>query len=141
MGFGVNTLGILKVRGCCGFSAEGALEKMETSWKSALRVMVSDGGSRGVVRIPVSSPYIEVRMDTSGLYTLVKACTDTSGIYTPTRHTGHTHTLHLTYTIDKHSLRPRPTHTIYRPELHVKSTRPSYACNLRLILAHTYNTS
>ena len=46
MGFGVNTLGRLKVGGCCVFSAEEALEKMELSWESALRVMVSDGGSR-----------------------------------------------------------------------------------------------
>ena len=51
MGFGVNTLGSLKVGGCCGFSAEEALEKMVLSWKSALRVMVSDGGSRGFLLI------------------------------------------------------------------------------------------
>ena len=47
MGFGVNTLGSLKVGGCCGFSAEEALEKMELSWKSVLRMMVLDGGSKG----------------------------------------------------------------------------------------------
>ena len=35
-------------------------------------------------RIPVSSPYIEVRMDTSGTYALIKARTDTSEIYAPT---------------------------------------------------------
>ena len=46
MGFGVNTLGSLKVGGCCVFIAEEALDKMELSWESALRVMVSDGGSR-----------------------------------------------------------------------------------------------
>ena len=46
MGFGVNTLGSLKVGGCCGFSAYESLENMESSWKSALRVMVSDDGSR-----------------------------------------------------------------------------------------------
>ena len=64
------------------------------------------------VRIPVSSTYIEVRMDTSGPYALVKARTYTSGIYTLTQHTGHTHTLHVTYTIDKHSLRARFTHRV-----------------------------
>ena len=37
-----------------------------------------------IVRIPVSSPYVEVSMDTSGTYALVKSRTDTSGIYTPT---------------------------------------------------------
>ena len=46
MGFEVNSLGSLKVRSCSSFSAKGALEKMELSCKSALRVMVSDGGSR-----------------------------------------------------------------------------------------------
>ena len=46
MGSGENTLGSLKVGGCCGFIEEEALEKMELSWKSALRVMVSDCGSR-----------------------------------------------------------------------------------------------
>ena len=46
IGFGVNTLVSLNVGGCCVFSAEEALEKMEFSWESALRVMVSDGGSR-----------------------------------------------------------------------------------------------
>ena len=47
MGAGVNTLGSLNVGGCCGFSAEDVLENMESSLKSALRVLVSDGGSRG----------------------------------------------------------------------------------------------
>ena len=65
------------------------------------------------MRIPVSSPYIEVRVDTSGPYALVKARTDTSGIFTPTQHTGHIHTLHVTYTIDKHSLRARFPRAIY----------------------------
>ena len=51
MGFGVNTLGRLKVGGYWGFSAEEALENIESSWKSALRVMVSDGGSRGFLLI------------------------------------------------------------------------------------------
>ena len=46
MVFVVNTLISLKVGGCSSFSAEEALEKMKSSWKSALRVMVSDGGSR-----------------------------------------------------------------------------------------------
>ena len=51
MGFGVNTLGSLKVGGCFGFSAEEALEKIELSWESALRVMISDGVSRGFLLI------------------------------------------------------------------------------------------
>ena len=38
---------IQKWGGCRGFSAEEELEKMESSWESTLRVMVSDGGSRG----------------------------------------------------------------------------------------------
>ena len=85
------------------------------------------------VRIPVSSPYIEVPMDTSGPYALVKARTDTSGIYTPTRHTGHTHTLHVTYTIDKHSLRARFPRAIYTTRTRFTSTL--YA---RTIYAPTY---
>ena len=40
IGFGMNTLGSLKIGVCCGFSAEEALYNMESSWKSALRVMV-----------------------------------------------------------------------------------------------------
>ena len=96
-------------------------------------------------------------MDTSGTYTLIKARTDTSGIYTPTRHTGHMHTLHVTYTIDKNSLRARFTRTIYAhnlhdtytiykhtyartiyaPDLRVQSTRPTYAYNLRARLTRT----
>ena len=81
------------------------------------------------VRISVSSPYIEVRMDTSGPYALVKARTDTSGIYTPTRHTGHAHTLHVTYMIDKHSLRAQFTRSIYTIRTIFTSTL--YAYNLR----------
>ena len=46
MNFGVNTLKSLKFGGCCGFSVEEASEKMGLSWKSALCIMVSDGGSR-----------------------------------------------------------------------------------------------
>ena len=49
--FGVNTIGSLKLGGCCGFSSEEAWENMKLSLKSALRVMVSDGGSRGVLLI------------------------------------------------------------------------------------------
>ena len=88
-----------------------------------------------------------------------------SGICTSTRHTGHTHTLHVTYTIDKHSLRarfmrtiytictrftkhtlraynlrPQYTRTIYALELRVQSTLPTYAYNLRLSLARTRYT-
>ena len=51
MGFGVNTLGSLKLGNCCGLSAEEALENIEPSWKRALRVMVLDGGSRGFLSI------------------------------------------------------------------------------------------
>ena len=40
MGFGVNTIGSLKVGGCCDFIVEEALENMELSWKSSLHVMV-----------------------------------------------------------------------------------------------------
>ena len=103
--------------------------------------------------IPVSSPYIAVRMDTSGPYALVKARTDTSGIYTPARHTGHTHTLHVTYTIDKHSLRarfPRAIYTartsftitlyartIHAPYIRVQSMLPNYVYNLRAQLTRT----
>ena len=105
------------------------------------------------VRIPVCSPYIEVSMDTSGPYALVKACTGTSGINTPTLHTGHTHTLHVTYTIGKHSLRARFTHaiytictrstrtlyacTIYAPDKGVQSSRPNYVYNVRAQLTLT----
>ena len=46
IGFGLNTIGRTKVGDCCVFSAEEALDKMELSWEIALRVMVSDGGSR-----------------------------------------------------------------------------------------------
>ena len=44
VGFGVKTL--RNLGGCCGFIAEEAFQNVEPSWKSALRVMVSDGGSR-----------------------------------------------------------------------------------------------
>ena len=84
-----------------------------------------------------------------------------SGICTPTRHTGHTHTLHVTYTIDQHILStyftrpiyttrtiftsiltrvqftPPPTRTINASKLRVQSTCPTYAYNLRLSLART----
>ena len=105
------------------------------------------------MRILVSSPYIEVRMDTSGPYALVKARTDTIGIYTPTQHTGHKHTLHVVFTIYKHNLPawfPRAiytTHTrftktlyartIYSPHLRVQSTRPNYVYNLRAQLTRS----
>ena len=51
MGFGVNTLGSLKVGGCCGFSAEEELEKMKSIWKIALRVMVLNGDNRGFLNM------------------------------------------------------------------------------------------
>ena len=88
---------------------------------------------KDILRIPVSSPYIEVRMDTSVPYTLVKARTDNSGICTPTQHTGHTHYLHVTYMIDQHSLRAYFTRAIYTTRTRFTSTL--YA---RTIYAPTY---
>ena len=41
--------------GCCGFSAEVLLEKMESSCKIALPVMVSDGHSRGFLFICINA--------------------------------------------------------------------------------------
>ena len=91
-------------------------------------------------------------MDTSGPYTLLKAPTDTSGICTPTQHTGHTHTLHVTYTIEKHSLcavstrNLHDTYKIYkhnlrtynlRPHLRVKSMPANYVYNIRAQLTRT----
>ena len=96
-----------------------------------------------LVRIPVSLTYVEVCMDISVAYALVKARTDTYRMYTPTQYTGHTHTLHVTYTIDKHSFCSRFTctiyiirtrftstlyaRTIYAPNIHVKHMLPNYA--------------
>ena len=51
MVFGFNTLGSLKLGGCFSFSVEEELENMELSWKSALLVMILDGGSRGFLLI------------------------------------------------------------------------------------------
>ena len=88
------------------------------------------------LRIPVSSPYIEVCMDTSGPYALVKSRTDNSGICTPTQHTGHTQNLHVTYTIDNHSLRARFPHATCTTRTRFISTlyartiyAPTYAYN------------
>ena len=39
-GFGVDTLGNLKMGDCCGFSSEKELEQMELSWNSDFIVMV-----------------------------------------------------------------------------------------------------
>ena len=99
-----------------------------------LTVRVDCQGWIYIVRIPVSLPYVEVRMDTSGTYALVKARTDTSRIYTPTRHTGHTHTLHVTYRIDKDSLRAQFTRYVHNLQAHfmrAQFTCPIYAYNLR----------
>ena len=118
------------------------------------------------VRIPVSSPYIEVRMDTSGPYALVKARTDTSGICTPKHNTEVTRTLYMsrtqfTSTVYAPGLRtqftrhvqdlqahfmlvqftPPPTRTINARKLCVQSTRPTYAYNLRLSLTCMYYMS
>ena len=84
-------------------------------------------------------------MDTSGTYALIKARTDTSGIYAPTRHTGHTHTLHVTYTIDNHILRAqftRPNYTICTRFTSTLYARTIYAPNLRvqyMCLNYVYN--
>ena len=116
------------------------------------------------MRIPVSSPYFEVRMDTSGLYALVKARTIfpesahphdtqvtltlytsrtqlTSTVYGPTlraQFTRHVQDLQAYFT--RVQFTPPPTRTINASKLRVQSTRPTYAYNLRLSLAHTrYN--
>ena len=44
-----------KSGGCFGFSAEESSEKMKSSWKSALRVMVSDGVIRGFLLIFINA--------------------------------------------------------------------------------------
>ena len=90
-------------------------------------------GRPSIVRIPVSSTYMEVRMNTSGPYALVKARKDNSGICTPTGHKGLTYTLHVTYTIDKHSLHTRFPCAIYTTR--TISTSRIYA---RTIYAPTY---
>ena len=119
---------------------------------------------QGSVRIPVSSPYIEVHMDTSRPYALVKARTifpesahphDTQ--VTRTLYTSRTRltstiyacTLRAQFTLHVQDLQayftriqstPPPTRTINASELRVQSMRPTYAYNLRLSLARTrYN--
>ena len=116
------------------------------------------------MRIPVSSTYFEVCMNTSGSYTLVKAHT----IFPESAHphdTQVTRTLYtsrtqLTSTVYARTLRAQftrhvqdlqayftrvqfthpPTRTINARKLCVQSTRPTYAYNLRLSLARTrYN--
>ena len=100
--------------------------------------------------IPISSPYIEVRMDTSGPYALVKTRIDTSGICTPRRHTGHAHNLHARFTraiyttctkfistLTRVQFTPPNTRTINARKLRVQPTRPTYAYNLHLSLART----
>ena len=66
------------------------------------------------VRIPVSSPYFQVRMDTSGSYTLVKART----IFTES---AHPHDTQITLTLYKSHT--RLTSTVYAPNLRVQFTR------------------
>ena len=113
------------------------------------------------MRIPVSLPYTEVRIDTSGPYALVKART----IFLESAHPHNTQVTHTLYTsrtrliskVYARTLRaqfkrhvqdlqayfmrvqftPPPTRTINASELHVQSTRPTYAYNLRLSLACT----
>ena len=116
------------------------------------------------MRIPVSSPYFEVRMDTSGSYALVKARTIfpesahpqdtqvtrtlytsrtqfTSTVYAPTLRAQFTRKVQDLQTYFTHvQFTPPPTRTINARELRVQSTRPTYAYNLRLSLARTgYN--
>ena len=93
---------------------------------------------------------------TYGYFQIVRTCKSTydiSGICTPTRHTGHTHSLHITYTIDQHSLRAYFTRPIYttctiftkrnlraynlRPHLRAQSMPENYVYNLRAQLTRT----
>ena len=67
----------------------------------------------GLVRIPVSSPSFEVRMDTSGSYALVKARTIFPDL--------HTHTTQVTRTL--YTSRTRLTSTVYVPTLCAQFTR------------------
>ena len=117
-----------------------------------------------IVRIPVSSPYFEVLIDTSGSYALVKARTIlresahphdtqvtrtlytsrtrlTSTFYAPTlsvQFTRHVHDLQAYFT--RVQFTPLPTRTINVRKIYVQSTRPTYVYNLRLSLARTrYN--
>ena len=116
------------------------------------------------VIIPVSSPYFEVRMDTSGLYALVKVRTIfpesahphniqvtrtlytsrtglTSTVYAPNLRAQFTrHVQYLQAYFTHVQFMPPPTRTINASKLHVQSTRPTYAYNLRLSLARTYLT-
>ena len=116
------------------------------------------------VRIPVYSPYFEVRMDNSRPYTLVKSRTIfpesahphdtqvtrtlytsrtrlTSTVYAPTlraQFTRHLQDSQAYFT--RVQFMPPPTCTMNASELCVQSTRPTNAYNLRLSLACTrYN--
>ena len=114
------------------------------------------------VRIPVSSPYIEVRMDTSGTYALVKAriifpesahphdTQVTHTLYTSrTRLTSKVYTRILRAQFTRHvqdlqayftrvQFTPPHMRTINASKLRVQSKRPTYAYNLRLSLTRTY---
>ena len=71
-----------------------------------------------------------------GYFLNVRTCKSTydiSRICTPTRHTGHTHTLHVTYTIDQNSLRAYFTCPIYTTR-----TRFTSILYARTIYAPTY---
>ena len=114
--------------------------------------------------LEVSSPYFEVRMDTSRSYALVKARTIfpesahphntqvtrtlytsrtrlTSKVYAPTlcaQFTQHVQDLQAYFT--RVQFTPPPTRTINASKLSVQSMRPSYTYKLRLSLACTrYN--
>ena len=113
------------------------------------------------MRIPVSSPYIEVCMDTSGTYAFVKArmifpesahthdtqvtrtlytsrTRFTSTFYAPTLCAQFTrHVQDLQAYFKRVQFTPPPTRTINASKLCVQSTRPTYAYNLRLSLTRT----
>ena len=79
----------------------------------------------GLVKIPVSSPYIEVRMDTSGLYTLVKTRT----IFPESAHPHNTQVTRTLYTSLTQLTSTVYARTIYAPNLH--DTFKTYKHNLR----------
>ena len=113
------------------------------------------------VRIPVSSPHIEVHMYTSGPYALVKSRTIfpesvhphdkqvtrtlymsrtqlTSTVYARTlraQFTRHIQELHAYFM--RVQFKPPPMRTINARKLRVQYTRPTYVYNLRLSLART----
>ena len=79
---------------------------------------------------------LTLHWSTHGYFRTVHTCESTydiSGICTPTQHTGHTHTLYVTYTIDQQSLRAYFTGPIYTTR-----TRFTSILYARTIYAPTY---